>query len=281
MSVGSTNFPSSLDSHTSASPLGFGEVVNQAYTLATAAHTNSVTTLTVASTSVFPTKGYLVVKRELISYTGKTSTTFTGCTRGVGGTTAAAFGSGTLVEQVVTAANHNDLAAALVAVETKVGITSSTPTANKVLGADGTGTSSWRQVASADLAANAVVTAAVRLAPSITQTTTSLSLVAMTSGSVSFTTSAQNGRVYCFGRLRVSNSGAHVNLMYLYKNGSIWQEVLTQSLAAGEAAQIGVAIALPNDLAASTTYTFELRWSVTGGTATFQDGALDFVEFKR
>lgn len=118
---GSSNFPGSLDSHTSASPLGFGEVTNQAYTLATAAHTNSVTTITVASTSVFPSKGYLIVKRELISYTGKTSTTFTGCTRGVGGTTAAAFLSGTLVEQVVTAANHNDLAAAIVAVETALG----------------------------------------------------------------------------------------------------------------------------------------------------------------
>lgn len=121
MTSGSTNFPASLDSHTSASPLGFGEVNNQAYTLSTAAHTNSVTTVTVASTSAFPSKGYLIVKREIISYTGTTSTTFTGCTRGVGGTTAAAFGSGTLVEQVPVAANHNDLAAGLVAVETAMG----------------------------------------------------------------------------------------------------------------------------------------------------------------
>lgn len=117
MTVGTTNFPGALDSHTSASPLGFGEVNNQAYTLSTAAHTNSVTTITVASTSAFPSKGYLVIKREIVSYTGKTSTTFTGVTRGVGGTTAAAFLVGTVVEHVVVAANHNDLAAALVAVE--------------------------------------------------------------------------------------------------------------------------------------------------------------------
>lgn len=119
--VGSTNFPSSLDSHTGASPLGFGEVNNQAYTKATASHTNSVTTITVASTALFPSKGFIVVKREIISYTGTTATTFTGCTRAVGGTTAAAFLSGTLVEQVVVAANHNDLAAAVVAVETAMG----------------------------------------------------------------------------------------------------------------------------------------------------------------
>jgi hypothetical protein len=120
MTAGTTNFPGSLDSHTSASPLGFGEVNNQAYTLSTAAHTNSVTTITVASTSAFPSKGYLVIKREIVSYTGTTSTTFTGCTRGVGGTTAAAFLSSTLVEQVPVAANHNDLAAAIVAVETEL-----------------------------------------------------------------------------------------------------------------------------------------------------------------
>ena len=134
---GSTSFPTSLDSHTSASPLGFGEVNNQAYTLSTAAHTNSVTTITVASTSAFPSKGYLVIKREIVSYTGKTSTTFTGCTRGVGGTTAAAFLSGTLVEQVVTAANHNDLAAGLVAVETAMGARLAyMPRKNRVINGD-------------------------------------------------------------------------------------------------------------------------------------------------
>ena len=115
--AGNTNFPTSLDSHTGASPLGFGEVNNQAYTLSTADHSNSATTITVASTSKFQSKGYLVIKREIVSYTGTTSTTFTGVTRGVGGTTAAAFLSGTLVEQVPVAANHNDLAAAIVAVE--------------------------------------------------------------------------------------------------------------------------------------------------------------------
>jgi hypothetical protein len=139
-------------------------------------------------------------------------------------------------------------------------------------------------IASADLAANAVVTAPVAILPTISQTTTSTALsplVAMTSASTSFTTSAQNGRVWMFGRLRVSNSGANTNYMYLYKDSAIWQEVCIQNLAAGEASQIGVAIPLPNDLAASTTYTFELRWAVSAGTATFADGGLYFVEFKR
>ena len=283
MTVGTTNFPGSLDSHTSASPLGFGEVNNQAYTLSTASHTAAVTTITVASTSKFPSKGYLVVKRELISYTGTTATTFTGCTRGVGGTTAAAFLSGTLVEQVVTAANHNDLAAAIVAVETKIGTSSSTPSTGTVLRGTGTGASAWGQVASADIAANAVTATRATIIPTAGQTTTSTSLVAMTSGSVSFTTSAQLGVIYLFGRMRLSSSAASGNIaVYLYKDGVIHQELIVQNLAANNVAQAGVAVPLTmTGVAASTTYTFALYWSGPTGTTTFGDGSITIQEFKR
>jgi hypothetical protein len=51
--------------------------------------TAAATTVTVASTSDFDEQGRLIVDSEVISYTGLTSTTFTGCTRGDEGTTAA------------------------------------------------------------------------------------------------------------------------------------------------------------------------------------------------
>jgi hypothetical protein len=58
------------------------EVINEsARTSTTAAHTSSSTTLTVADTSWFPPAGTLWMDGEVISYTGKTATTFTGCTR--------------------------------------------------------------------------------------------------------------------------------------------------------------------------------------------------------
>jgi hypothetical protein len=60
-------------------------------TTVSGAHTAAVTTITVASTSGYPSVGTLLIKGEAISYTGTTSTTFTGCTRGVLGTTAVAF----------------------------------------------------------------------------------------------------------------------------------------------------------------------------------------------
>ena len=62
---------------------------------------NSVTTITVDSTSAFSAAGNILIDSETITYTGKTTSpdTFTGCTRGVSGT-----GSG-------AAASHADNAA--------------------------------------------------------------------------------------------------------------------------------------------------------------------------
>ena len=62
-------------------------------------HTDSVTTITVASTSGFDSAGTIVVGNETITYTGTTSTTFTGATRGAGSTTAATIASGVTVAQ--------------------------------------------------------------------------------------------------------------------------------------------------------------------------------------
>jgi len=50
---------------------------------------NSDTTITVDATVAFPTTGRINIGTELITYTGKTGTTFTGCVRGVNGSTAA------------------------------------------------------------------------------------------------------------------------------------------------------------------------------------------------
>jgi hypothetical protein len=50
---------------------------------------DAVTTITVDSTADFPSAGTITIGSEKITYTGITSTTFTGCARGTGGTTAA------------------------------------------------------------------------------------------------------------------------------------------------------------------------------------------------
>ena len=61
---------------------------------------NSVTTITADSTLGFPQEGKIKIDSEIISYTGKTPTTFTGCGRGANSTSAA---------------THNDNAAIIIA----------------------------------------------------------------------------------------------------------------------------------------------------------------------
>lgn len=66
---------------------------------------NTATTITVVSTSGFSTTGAIIIGSELITYTGKTGTTFTGCTRGAAGSSAASHLTGEAVSgaQVATA----------------------------------------------------------------------------------------------------------------------------------------------------------------------------------
>ncbi len=59
----------------------------------------SVTTITVLSTASYPSSGAISIlgSTEVITYTGKTSTTFTGGTRGAYGTTASSHTNGSQV----------------------------------------------------------------------------------------------------------------------------------------------------------------------------------------
>ena len=60
---------------------------------------NSATTITVNSTSGFSSTGTILIGSEQITYTGTTSTTFTGCTRGANSTTAASHLDDATVQQ--------------------------------------------------------------------------------------------------------------------------------------------------------------------------------------
>ena len=62
----------------------------------------SDTTITVDSTTDFSTAGTIIIGTEQITYTGKTSTTFTGCTRGANSTSAASHSDDATVTQYWT-----------------------------------------------------------------------------------------------------------------------------------------------------------------------------------
>lgn len=77
----------------------------RAFTKLTAPATGIAVTLTVEATALFPTATagvlYLKIDDEVISYTGKTATTFTGCSRGQLGTVAAAHSADAQVVNLV------------------------------------------------------------------------------------------------------------------------------------------------------------------------------------
>jgi hypothetical protein len=79
-----------------------GPTTASAATTLTGAHSNSVTTITVASTTGASSDGYITIGTEKITYTGTTPTTFTGCTRAAFGTSAATYSGG----ETVTAAGQ-------------------------------------------------------------------------------------------------------------------------------------------------------------------------------
>lgn len=69
-------------------------------TTLTGAMTNvSTTPIQVSSTALFESAGHLLIENELVAYTGKTSTTFTGITRGVYGTTNTSHSIGAPVSE--------------------------------------------------------------------------------------------------------------------------------------------------------------------------------------
>ncbi len=81
---------------------GFSSTVTQNAINVPGGIDNSTATITVDSTTGFAATGTILIDQELITYTGKTSTTFTGATRGTNGTTAAAHADNTIVYDATT-----------------------------------------------------------------------------------------------------------------------------------------------------------------------------------
>lgn len=78
------------DTHNDIATATFGSPRPSRRTFLGSDLTSSATTVTVVDTTGWPTAGYLHIGREAIRYTGKTATSFTGCTRGALGTLACA-----------------------------------------------------------------------------------------------------------------------------------------------------------------------------------------------
>jgi hypothetical protein len=92
-------------------------VNNKSTTLSDNPLTIGATTVNAASTTGFPTSGYITIDAEAIKYTGTTGTSFTTCTRGADGTAASSHLLNAQVTQTVVADHHNVLKDEIKAVE--------------------------------------------------------------------------------------------------------------------------------------------------------------------
>jgi hypothetical protein len=96
-----------------------GTVTIAATTTLNGALNDSATTITVVSTTGFAASGVIGIEGEYITYSGKTGTTFTGCTRGVG-STAVAHADGTVVNQYGNATGWGESATSGVGVQLRL-----------------------------------------------------------------------------------------------------------------------------------------------------------------
>lgn len=101
----------------------------------------SDTTVYVASTTNFPSIGWITIEDEVRSYTGITAGSFTGCTPGADDTTAAEHAAGKAVSLTLPAIAWNHAIAELRAAQTKIGVDGSAVTSSldyKLSGVTGT-----------------------------------------------------------------------------------------------------------------------------------------------
>jgi hypothetical protein len=140
---GDSGFPTSIDTN-----VKLFETKNNSATTLSVALNNSATTATVVSTTSFPSTGAFVIDSEIIYYTGKTATTFTGMVRARNSTAAASHSLGASVRGVILSEYHERQNTAIIAIETKIGAGSSTPTAEMFFKGTGAGTSAWGALSS-------------------------------------------------------------------------------------------------------------------------------------
>jgi hypothetical protein len=135
---GTSSFPTSLDT-----VANLFEVANNATSTLASGIASGDTSLTLANASSFPSSGAVSIDSEIIYYTGKSTNTLTGLTRGADGTSAAAHSASADVEMRYTAAHHAVLNAAIRALQAKVGTGASTPSVGQVAYCASGATTSW------------------------------------------------------------------------------------------------------------------------------------------
>lgn len=153
---GILNFPLSLNDQVSLI-----ETANSVQSILASGITSGAAALSLADASLFPDSGVATIQAmqahilgaqtvllpsglpETIAWIAKAGNDLTGLLRGQQGSVAAAHNAGDYVQMRITKKHHEVLAGGIMAIEEKLGIGASSPTAGKILRSLGIGASSW------------------------------------------------------------------------------------------------------------------------------------------
>jgi hypothetical protein len=138
--------------------------------------------------SSFPTAGYATIGTEAIKYTGKSTNTLTGVTRGADSTTAATHADGSPVFHLFVAAHHNALKDEIKAIETSLDLT-----ASRAVVTDSNGRVAVSAVTSTELGRVAGVTSAIQT--QIDGKEASITTLSVAKGGTNSGTTLNNNRV--------------------------------------------------------------------------------------
>lgn len=119
---GTLEFPGALDTVVS-----LFEVSNRKVSTLAASLSSSATSLTLLSAAGWPSTGAGTFGNERVYWTGKTGNQLTGLLRAHGGSTGVSHAAGSVFQMTVTARHHQIHSLAIIALQTKFGVSASLP----------------------------------------------------------------------------------------------------------------------------------------------------------
>lgn len=163
-----------------------------------------------------------------------------------------------------------------------VGASNQSPVASRVLGADGTGSSSWRQIATADLVSNAVSQLGFAVGSTSGPTTTSTTFVDITEMAVTLTTTGGTLVAFLSVRLSHGTSGTLSGIALGLDSGQVSQTERTHTVTTNNGQFLLATHHLWTGVSAGS-HTIKGRWYTAAGTLTAQSDCRSLVvmELKR
>ena len=251
---------------------------NGLQTALTGFHSSSTNVINVKDTTGAPSSGYATIEGEAVFYTGKTSTSLTGCTRHADGTAASTHQDKAIVKFGLVADHHNSLVQAVIALETRLGINGATFNGANILAASVTQDKLSNPYKARG--ANTVAQAILALTPTKVVFGNNSSAGCYTDGNFSLVNSRYTAAVA--GKYSVkavvpfrTNAAQRRVIVMIYKNGAEYSRTCGNSVANQAINQ-----PIPDDVQLAVNDYLEIwAWSSVADTLEFNGNPGDYASF--